>query len=198
MPSIASAPTSRLSASSSPCIHTAQRPTSSASSPMTSETPEPGVCLPAVPPVSYAEYPVALYPARLSAVDRGHPKRSPIQKYTTLAPRPLRIVDSVTKSFLPKVGESVEVTPLRSEYCAVTTGTAKTSLAALRAQMDHPLDQPALAKGSSSLTCAAYVVISALHSAASFAIPSICCLQNSAPRIFPFQTIRMRQSRRAS
>jgi hypothetical protein len=40
-----------------------------------------------------------------------------------------------------------KVTPLRNGCCVVTADTAKTSLAALRAQTDHPLDQPALAEG---------------------------------------------------
>jgi hypothetical protein len=40
-----------------------------------------------------------------------------------------------------------KVTPLRNGCCAVTTGRAKTSLAALKAQTDHPLDQPALTEG---------------------------------------------------
>jgi hypothetical protein len=40
-----------------------------------------------------------------------------------------------------------KVTPLRSGRCAVTACTAKTSLGALRAQTNHPLDQPALAEG---------------------------------------------------
>jgi hypothetical protein len=148
MPSIAPALTSRPSASSSPCIHAAQRSTSSASSPMTSETPEPGFCLPAVLPVSYAEHPATLYPARSSAVDRSHPKRFTIQKYTTLASLAL----SKTSMRPPNLSHQKSVraskmTPLRNGCCVVTTGTAKTSLGALRAQTDHPLDQPALAEG---------------------------------------------------
>lgn len=43
--------------------------------------------------------------------------------------------------------KALKVTPLRNGCCVVTTGTAKTILAAVRAQTDHPLDQPALTEG---------------------------------------------------
>jgi hypothetical protein len=60
----------------------------------------------------------------------GHPKRSSIQKYTTLAP--LALSKTSIRPPSPCYQKSVK---------------AKTSLAALREQTDYPLDQLALAKG---------------------------------------------------
>ena len=181
MPSITPAPTSRSSASSSPCIHGAQRSTSSASSPMTSETPEPGL-------------PTCGAPGLLCRIPGPHftrhdlrpsiaaTRKGPNSKIYRLGPFALSKCRCGHQIPLTKKSmKALKVTPLRNGCCVVTTGTAKTSLAAVRAQTDHPLDQPALAEGVFifdlfGLCCGLCV-----------AIPSICCLQNSSSRIFLFQ-----------
>jgi len=109
------------------------------------------------------------------------PEKVPNSKiYHFSPPRPLKSVDAATV-------KASKATPLRNGCCVVTTGTAKTSLAALRAQSYHPLDQPALAEGVFIFDLFELCLVLASRSAANFAIPSICCLQNSAPRIFLFQ-----------
>jgi hypothetical protein len=101
----------------------------SASSPAMSETPtpEPGLCLPALPPVYPADHPSTLSPARPSTVEGGRqvqaaafdesprPKRSPFKTRPFWAPRPLGDVDTpsatldtAATAFLLTVGEKVE------------------------------------------------------------------------------------------
>jgi hypothetical protein len=90
------------------------------------------------------------------------------------------------------------MTPLRNERFVVTTGIAKTSLAALRAQTDHPLDQLALAEGVFTfdlfrLCCGLCV---ALGSQLRYPF-NLLLAELSVPH-FSLPKIRMRQNRRAS
>jgi hypothetical protein len=133
------------------------------------------------------------------AVDLGHPKSFPIRKYTTLAP--LALLEKSTRPPNPsyqKSAKAPKMTPLRNGCFVVTTGTAKTSLAALRAQTDHPLDQPALAEGVFIFdlfrSCCGLCV--ALGSQLRY--PFNLLLAELSVSHFSLSKIRMRQNRRAS
>jgi hypothetical protein len=91
-----------------------------------------------------------------------------------------------------------KVTPMRNRYCVFTTGTAKTSLAALRAQTDHPLNQPAFVEGVFifdlfGLCCGLYVALGS-----QLRYPFNLLLAELSVSHFPLPKIRMRQNRRAS
>jgi hypothetical protein len=76
------------------------------------------------------------------------PEKVPLSKYTTLAPFALsKMSMRPPNPSYQKPVKASKVTPLRNGCFMVTTSTAKTSLATLRAQTDHPLNQPALAEG---------------------------------------------------
>lgn len=109
MPSIALAPTSRPSASSSLCIYAAQRSTSSTSSAMTSETPEPGLCPACGATGLLCRTPGHSLPGTIIGGRSRPPEKVPRSKIGHLnPPRPFTNVDSATKSLIPKVGESIE------------------------------------------------------------------------------------------
>jgi hypothetical protein len=125
-------------------------------------------------------------------------RKGPIQKYTTLGP--LALSKTSMRPPNPSYQKSMKaskVTPMRIGCCVVTTGTAKASLAALRAQTDHPLNQPALVEGVFifdlfGLCCGLYVTLgSQLCSPFNLLLAELSVSHFSLPKI------RMRQNRRA-
>jgi hypothetical protein len=97
-----------------------------------------------------------------------------------------------------KVAKASKMTPLRNECFVVTTGIAKPSLAALRAQTDHPLDQPVLAEAVFifdlfGLCCGLCVALSS-----QLRYPFNLLFAELSVSHFFLPNIRMRQNRRAS